>query len=84
MALFQQCQHAVMSSPVTLHSPPSDVSLDRTSPSPKTLRFNPAHRRNKLVYKELDEDGLGKLLAQRWVAPVILFPILENLVEAVR
>ena len=47
----------------------------------QALHFNPVHGRSELVCKELDEDGVGNLLAQQWVAPVILFPILENLVE---
>ena len=59
-------------------------TLEFVASEEQALRFNPAHGRSELVCKELDEDGVGDLLAQRWVTPVILFPILENLVKTGR
>ena len=54
-------------------------TLEFVASEEQTLRFKPAHGRSELVCKELDEDDIGKLLAQRWVAPVSCSQFLRTL-----
>lgn len=45
-----------------------DQTLEFVASEEQALCFNLVHGRSELVCKEVDEDGVGNLLAQRWVA----------------
>ena len=60
-----------------------DQMLKFVASEEQALRFNPAHGRSELVCREVDEDGVGNLLAQQWVACSQFLRILLRLGDVV-